>query len=227
MVVLGVDHVLQKDGARTAVTLDVAVEGKVQCDDLHARVGLARIVEGVAGEDVGACSGLEGLVCRISGKVFLELGDPGDILHQFLGAGLVLEQHERLVGALDAEQLVVSDLVGADDQVHLAVIHVQPGDGAFVVLVGHEGFSLGKQVGGHARLDSDVRRRLQVVGDLLDIVLVFVVEPYGLQRAVLGAAYKGVGAVLVGVFPGVELLPGHVCGIEAGAGKAVAVSLYE
>jgi len=51
--------------------------------------------------------------------------------------------------------------------------------------------------------------------------------PDGLQGAVVSPLHERVGAFLVGIAPGVELLRGHVRGVEAGAFGPGAVSGQE
>ena len=52
MVVLGVDYILEQDGTGAMVALDVGIERQVECDDLYAGIGLARVIKCVTGEYV-------------------------------------------------------------------------------------------------------------------------------------------------------------------------------
>ena len=226
-VVLGADDVFQQDSASAAALLDLFVKGQVQGDDLYARIGLAGIVESVAGKDLGAGTGLEGLVGGISGEFLLEFSDPGYILHQFPGVRLIFQQDERLVGSFDAHQLIIRHFVGADNQVHLTVFHIQPGERTLIITVCPEGFRLAEQIGRHAGLDGNVGRSLQIITDLVDMFLVGVVVPQSLQGPVRSAADQGIRAVLVRVVPGIELLPGHIRRVKTGTGKTVGIAFHE
>ena len=227
VVVLSPDDVLEKDGPRALVALYVGVEGEIEGDDLHTRISLSGIVEGVAGEDIGTCSGLESLVGRVAGKIVLEFRNTGDELGKLIGPGLILKKDVSLVRALESEKLIIDSLVGTDHEIHLAVIHIEPCDAALIVFVGAESLGLGEKVFLHAGLDGDIACSLEVVADLFDMLLVLVVEPHSLQRAVLSPADQSVGALLVGIAEFDELLDRHVCGIEAGTGKTVGITLDE
>ena len=211
----------------TAVTLDIGVEGQVQGNDLDTGVCLSGIVKGVAGEDVRSCSGLEGLIFRITGKVFLQLPYTGHILHELVGLRQVLQQDVGLIGALDAKKLVVSDLVWTDDKVHLAVVHIQPGKCTLVIVVRLEGLDFFQEIFPHAGLDGDIGSNFQGILDLFDIGLVSVVIPYGFQGAVGGAADECIWTVLVRIVPGFELLHRHVGRIETGSGRTVSIAFHE
>ena len=227
IVEFGADDILQQDGTGTLVPLHIGIVGQVQGNHLHTRIGLSGIVEGVAGEDIGTGSGLEGLVSVLAGKILLEFIQAGDILHQHFRLGLVLQKDKSLIGTLQAEKLVVVRLVRAQDQVHLAVVHLQPVDIALVVVVGAEGLHLAQQVFLHAGLDGDVGRSRQVIGNLVDMLAIRVMEPDGLQSTVFPAADKRIGAVLVRIVEGGEFRFRHVGRIEIGAGKAILIALYE
>ena len=95
--VLGLNDVLKKDGTGAAIPLDIFIKGQVQGNDLDTCIRLTGIVQCVAGEDVRTGSGLESLVSRIAGKLFLQLADAGNILHQLIGLRLVLEQDISLI----------------------------------------------------------------------------------------------------------------------------------
>ena len=226
-VVLGADNVLKQYGTGSAVTLDIGVEGQVQGNDLDTGVCLSGIVKGVAGEDVRSCSGLEGLIFRITGKVFLQLPYKGHILHELVGLRQVLQQDVGLIGALDAKKLVVSDLVWTDDKVHLAVVHIQPGKCTLVIVVRLEGLDFFQEIFPHAGLDGDIGSNFQGILNLFDIGLVSVVIPYGFQGAVGGAADKCIWTVLVRIVPGFELLHRHVGRIETGSGRTVSIAFHE
>ena len=90
-----------------------------------------------------------------------------------------------------------------------------------------QGLCLGKKVLLHARLDGNVCRSRQVIGNLANMLLVGVVVPDGFEGAIVCAANHRVGAEFVGIVPGVELFAGHIGRIEAGSGKAVGVSIDE
>ena len=227
MVVLCLDYILQENSARSPFTLDIGVERQVQGNYLYSCIGLSGIIERIAGENVGTGTGLESLVCRISRKVFLELPYTGDILHKLVGMGLVLQEDERFVRALDTQQLVICSLVGAYHQVHLAVVHVQPGQRTLIIIVCPEGIGLAEEILGHAGLYGNICSGLQVIPYLFDVAAVSVVIPDRFKGTVCGTAHQRIGTVLVRVVPGGKFLRSHICRIESSSGRAVFVALDE
>ena len=140
---------------------------------------------------------------------------------------LVLQEDKCLIGALDAEELVVGHLVGADYKVHLAVVHIQPGYGTLVVIISFESIRLAEQILRHAGFDGDVGCSLQVIPYLVDVSLVGIVIPHRLQRTVGGTADQSVWAVLIRIVPGIEFFPGHVRGVETCSGKSIGIAFHE
>ena len=129
------DDVVEQDGTGAQLFLDLRVVREVDGDHLESGVGIAAVIDDVAGEDVGFTARDELVVGRIAGKHLLELGQAGGQGIEFFRALEILQEHIGAEGVLDPVQGVVHGLVRAQDQVHLAVGHVQPGLLALVVIV--------------------------------------------------------------------------------------------
>ena len=123
--------------------------------------------------------------------------------------------------------MVIHVLICAEDEVHLAVVHFYPLDVAVSVVVGADGFYLGKKVLPDAWNYGEVGRCTEIVAHAGDVVGVSLVIPFGLERAVPSPADKGVRAVLQRVVPAEEFLFSHILRIEAESCRPVAQSLDE
>ena len=148
-------------------------------------------------------------------------------MHQFLCLRFILQQHVGFVRTLDTQQLVVGYLIGTDNKVHLAVVHVQPSDGTLIVIVCLESFSLGQEIFPDAWFDGYFCRHVQEVGDLVDMLFIFIVVPDSFKGTVCSSADKCIRAVLVWIVPCFEFLHGHVGRIETCTCRAVTISFYE
>ena len=144
-------------------------------------------VDGVVGVDVGLVARNKSLVLLLARDLLLELRKHRFELIENLGTLEILEEHISLVGCLETIELVIIDLVRADDEVHLAVRHLQPGKVAVIIIVSPQRVDLLEKIVAHARLDGDVSGGLEVVADLVDVILERVVVPNGSELAV-GAA---------------------------------------
>ena len=182
------DDVLQKDRTGAKSLLNISVVREVQGDNLDSGVSLTGIIDGVAGEYVRTGPGLECLVHILNRKHALEFLETGDIFHKLLGPGLILKKHESLIRALDTQQLVVSGLIRADHEIHLAVLHLKPSLSAVKIIVSLEGFRLTEKIFLDTGLDGDICRRLKIIGYLVDMILISVMIPDSLKGTVFATA---------------------------------------
>ena len=124
-------------------------------------------------------------------------------------------------------QGVIHGFDGTDDEVHLAVIHFQPGLVAVVVIIRLETFDHLKQIVPDALLDGDVGGLSEIFLNLADGSGIGFMVPDRFEAAVRSAPYERVGAVFLRILPRKEFLPAHVGRIEAGPGRAAAISRKE
>ena len=225
---LGGYHILHEDGACAFLCLHLRVERQVDGYVLDGAVGCSGIVEGVADIDRGRRARFEGLEFLAAWEALLECRQLLAELGYLCCAGEVFKHHESAEGALDSVEFVVAALVGAEYEIHLAVVRVKPLQRALLVGVGLQVFGLGEQVFPHARHDGEVGCRREVVGDLVDVFLVGVVIPLSGELAFGVPAYEGIRAVFCRV---VECFPfglGHVRRVEALAGRDLRlIAFYE
>ena len=180
-------NVAKEGGTCSGLDLNLLIVREIQSDKLDAGVGVACAVDGVVGVDVRLVARYECLVLILTWDLLLELRKHRLELVEDLGTLEILEEHISLVGCLETIELVIIDLVRADDEVHLAVRHLQPGKVAVIIIVSPQRVDLLEKIVAHARLDGDVSGGLEVVADLVDVILERVVVPNGSELAV-GAA---------------------------------------
>ena len=178
-------HNVAKEGRTgTGLCLNFLIVREIQSNQLYSVTGA---VDGVVGVDVGLVARNKSLVLLLARDLLLELRKHRLELIENLGTLEILEEHISLVGCLETIELVIIDLVRADDEVHLAVRHLQPGKVAVIIIVSPQRVDLLEKIVAHARLDGDVSGGLEVVADLVDVILERVVVPNGSELAV-GAA---------------------------------------
>ena len=221
------DNVVEQDGPGTVLLLHARIIRKIDGDGLVSGIGIAAIIDDIAGENVGFESGSEKMVGRIPRQGGLQFRKTGaDGLH-LLRTLLILQEHVGAIGGLDAQKFIVNGFRRTDYKVHLAVHHIQPGQIALVVIVGHHGIGLFEEVVPDTGLDGDVGGSSQEVGYFLHLLLVCLVVPDRFQLAVLLPADEGVGAVFVRIRKVSELLDRHILRIKTGAGRLGAVTREE
>ena len=155
----------------------------------------------------------------VAGEHCLELLHTGRKGVELLGAAEILQQHICPVGSLGAVKAIIHGLYGADDEVHFAVVHLQPGLVALVIIVGLEAFDHLEQILAYAFFYGNIGRTLQQPFYPAYGFLICIVVPYGLQAAVVGTAHEGIRRTLVGVVPITEFLCSHIFGIETCTGR--------
>jgi len=153
-------------------------------------------------------------------------GQEGEFLHQVLEASALLQvapaQH-AFVGRLVAEEVVVIDLVGADEELQRPALQGDPGTVALVVVVVQEGLGPQGEVIGQRRVVAEAGGLQEAFGGRLQEIPIGTVVGDGLQSAV-PATDEGIGAgegrPVLGMFGqiGLELLPGEVLGVKASPG---------
>ena len=200
---------------------------KVDGDGLAAGIGVAGIVDGVIHEHVRLGAGNEGLVLLRARELFLKVRKHGDVLGEFICLLEILEEDEALIGGLDSVDAVLVVLDRADDKVHLAVLHIHPGKVGLIIVVSPEGFRTLEKIVPDTLLDGHCRSRLKVAGNLVDALGILLVIPYCLELSVLSPPDEGIRVELERVVECVELLPGHVFRVEAGPGRALAITSDE
>ena len=109
---------------------------------------------------------------------------------------------------------IIHSLDGAEDQIHLAVVHLKPGFVAVVVIIRLEAFDQFKEIVPYALLDCNIGSPLKVALNLADIFSKSVVVPDGLEATVGRTAYDRIRIVLLRIVPSEEFRRGHVRGIE-------------
>ena len=221
------DDGVENDGAGTQFLLHLRVIREIDADDLISRIGVTAAIEHVAGEDVGLGARDENAVGRVAGQHFLQFRHAGGEGVEFLGALEVLQEDIGAVGRLRPVKRIVRRLDGADDKVHLAVVHLQPGLVAVVIVIGHEPLDHLQQIMPHALLDGDVGGPPEIFRDPVDGPGIGLVVPDGLETAVRIPLHEGIRAVLVRILPGLEFRRGHVRGIETGPVRPAAVARKE
>ena len=152
------DDVVEQDGAGAEVFLHADVIGQVHGDVLITGVGIAAIIDDIAGVDVGLGAGDEVAIGGVSGQGGLQFRQTVAQILQGAGAVLVLQEDVCAVGSLDAITVVVNGFGGAYYDVHLAVGHFQPGTLGTVVAVCLDGMGHLQQVLADAGFDGDVGR---------------------------------------------------------------------
>ena len=180
-------NVAKKGGTCSGLGLNLLIIRKIQSDKLDAGICVAGAVDGVVGVYVRLVTRNESLVLILARDLLLKLRKHRLELVEDLGTLEILEEHISLVGSLHTIKLVIIDLVRADDEVHLAVRHLQPGKVAVIIIVSPQRVDLLEKIIAHAWLDGDVSGGLEVIADLVDVVLERVVVPNGSELAV-GAA---------------------------------------
>ena len=225
---LGPHHVLELEPAGALPELHRLVVGQVDGDGLGARVGVARVVEGVVCVEVGVRARALALVGLRHREPALQRGEERRVACQPRAPGLVLEQDVRLGPGLLPEQAVDVGLDRADDHIDPVGLHVEPRQVARLILVGFEGPGAKLEIPPEAGVVGE-RRRLPELGGCpahgrgVDLVVGDGHEPSGTVPAhdgVLsaeGAARRGRG-----VGGSLELLGGQVMRIELRAGGALA-----
>ena len=123
---------------------------------------------------------------------------------ELLAALQVLHKHEGFVGGFGFHKFVVVVLDGSHHEVDVAVLHVHPGDVAFVVVIGFKGFLAGLEVIFHFGVVGDGDGFFQQIAHLSDFLLVFLMIPAGDEPALVVAADDSIKAFLVGVLAGGE-----------------------
>ena len=166
---------------------------------------------------IGGFSGKGGLQFRKTGRQLIQRGGTVQILQEHIGA----------IGSLDAVQFIVDGLIGADDKVHLAVGHFQPGLLALIIIIGEKGIGHLEKIVTDAGLDGDVGSGAQEVCHLLDLVLIGIVIPDSFQLSVFLAADEGIRAIFGRVLERVKFLGRHVGGIEVCTGRLGAIAFQE
>ena len=218
---------LPKKAAAAFGQLHTLVVGQVDGDGLGARVAVAGIVDHVVYVDVAVGAGHFFLILGVAGEELLHLGQEGGELAEVVAPGLVLDEHESFVAALETVDAVVVVLDGADHEVELAVFHVHPHHVAVEVVVGAEGFAAGLEVFLEAGVVGQGDGLLEQAVDFGQLGLVGLVVGQYVELAVLVAAQHAVLVVLQRVFEGLKLFGRHVDGVEVAAGVALAVAGQE
>ena len=171
-------HNVAKEGRTgTGLCLNFLIVREIQSNQLYTCVSVTGAVDGVVGVDVGLVARNKSLVLLLARDLLLELRKHRFELIENLGTLEILEEHISLVGCLETIELVIIDLVRADDEVHLAVRHLQPGKVAVIIIVSPQRVDLLEKIVAHARLDGDVSGSLEVIADLIDVVLESVMIP--------------------------------------------------
>ena len=227
LVELGHHAVVELKTACAFCSMYSLVVRKVDCYGLAAGIAVACIIYGIIYIEVRRCARHESLVLRSARKHLLKGREETYILCEICAAGLILEKYEAFICSLGLEKMIVIILDRSDDDIHIAVLHVHPCHVAGKIIVSAEGlYTLGK-ICAHAFVVSQCGSLFQKGTYLLQLFLVLVTVPYGLECAVLVATDYGIKAELVRIVECFPLFHCHILRIILTSERLLAISFDE